>query len=555
MLNKLTNLITILLVILVSSCGAPPQEDIESADQTTTPIEIVSSDYSGTVVTATAYVSISSCTSNSTYNSSAPSPVALSTVSLIVNDSCTFNFQRLVVSGTTYYGITSYMTLNSSTSAVLRFSSTQGGSTPAIYVNAKTTNVYPVGSSPSFTFTVMTDSQFASAVAAGAFSTVNTSSAGNMGVGTISVAPSSTLVNPGILQVGSTQTYTATSTNADGSTNATAVTWSSSNTGVATVDSTTGVVTGVAAGKTNIIATITDSLGTHSTSTALTVKTPYLYVTTSNSTNMYRCSLSSGAIVGGSCVPASAPGTVATTEVDVIQNNFYVADYTGGNLYYTPVNQDGSNPKAWSTALSKANLGGFVISGSYAFIATNTAVQSCPFNSSTGIISSTCTSQLTTVQVQYLAKTTILGVENLIILDRSTANKIYVCQISGSTLQSCINTAGGDPTGAVASQNVLYVTNYTSKSLVSCPLTQTVSGVTSRVTSLNCTSQATFGLNPNGITINGDLLYVGEWNTNGSSKYNLWRCVINTSNRLTVTIPCNLDYITLPYAPKGMAVY
>ncbi|MES2614504.1 MAG: Ig-like domain-containing protein [Bdellovibrionota bacterium] len=547
----------LLLAIFASSCGAPPLEDIESADQTTTPIEIVSSDYSGTVVTATAYVSISSCTSNSTYNSSAPSPVALSTVSLIVNDSCTFNFQRLVVSGTTYYGITSYMTLNSSTSAVLRFSSTQGGSTPAIYVNAKTTNVYPVGSSPSFTFTVMTESQFASAVASGAFSTVNTSSSsGNMGVGAISAS-----VRSNFLPVGGIQTYNATSTNADGSANAAAVTWSSSNTGVATIDSTTGVATGVGVGHAQIIATITDSLGNHSTSVGLTVKTPYLYVTAYGS--MYRCSLTNAGGVTCTSLFASLPGGSSGYLRSAIayQNYIYIADQGEDTLYFTPVNIDGTDlrVKTWSTATTLSSVGSAAISGTVAFIVgySVSSIQGCSFNTSTGIMSSCTTVKSGLNGASYLTIATISGRDYLVISNRG-ADAIIVCSItSGSTtLSSCgastTNAAYDDPSALVVIGNTLYISSgvYGNKlNIARCTI-----GTDLTISSCSVvvpTGKLTKG--PNGIAVNGNYMYVSEFNSNASNKYNLWSCDMTTwvSNSWVCTLQVN----TLNVVPRGLLVY
>ncbi|MES2614650.1 MAG: Ig-like domain-containing protein [Bdellovibrionota bacterium] len=566
MANKLTTsiiAIQLLISILVSSCGAPPlPEDIESANQTT-PIEIVSSDYSGTIVTAASYVSISNCTSNYTYNSSALSPVNLSTIGLALNDSCTFNFQRLVVSGTTYYGISGYMTINSSADAALRFSSTQGGSTPAIYVNAKTTNVYPVGSSPSFTFTVMTDSQFANAVATGAFSTVNTSSSSNMGVGTISISVSGTPLDPSTLTIRGTQTYTATSTNADDSANATAVSWSSSNTSVATINSTTGVATGVAAGSTKIIATITDSLGTHSTSVGLTVRTPYLYVTTkgtSTSTSLYKCSLNPA---NGAIVSCSAFYTTATNplQISLIQNSssaapsMYLSGYASGIFSFVPINTDGTQSRTgWTTAASASSPQGMAFSGSYAFITTlgaQTTIQSCPVNSSGTF--GTCTTAATGfTAVQYLSTTTINGTSYLIVVDRNSGNRLKVCQISGGTL-SCgsfypYNASTypyNDPSAAVVVGSTLYVSGYASKIVVRC----TLSGTT--ISSCADSGAGTFGNRPNGFAVNGNEIYVSEWLTNGSA-YGLWKCTMNSNGSIPNTC---VIFNTFPYGPRGMAVY
>ncbi|MES2614651.1 MAG: Ig-like domain-containing protein [Bdellovibrionota bacterium] len=535
MTNKLTTsiiAIQLLMAILVSSCGAPPQEDIESADQTTTPIEIVSSDYSGTVVTATAYVSISSCTSNSTYNSSAPSPVALSTVSLIVNDSCTFNFQRLVVSGTTYYGITSYMTLNSSTSVVLRFSSTQGGSTPAIYVNAKTTNVYPVGSSPSFTLTVMTDSQFTSAVAAGAFSTTSTSSSSNMGVGTITVSTSGS----NILQPGASQTYTATSTNADSSANATAVTWSSSNTGVATVDSTTGVATAVAAGRASIIATITDSLGTHSTSASLTVKTPYLYVSTNNTTTVHTCPISSTGI--SSCLSRIYAGISDANGFFSYQNYLYVSDGNATKVSNFLFNLDATPPKEGLTnsLTGLTGLWNVAISGSAAFITYGSpAVYGCDFNSSTRVISGCATTGSNFNAPRYLTVN-----NGYAYVANFSGNSITACQISGKTLTGCVEKTGfSGPSSITFNGNIIYVANFNSNNVAY----STVSGTT-----LSAPAVAASGFSgTNGLAVLGAYMYVSDW-----TGKKVWQCPATSGTGPLGT--CTTKY-TSSYNLRGMVVY
>ncbi len=84
------------------------------------------------------------------------------------------------------------------------------------------------------------------------------------------------------LQIGNPESFTATGTYSDGSTaNITSqVTWSSSNTGIASINS-TGMATAVAGGSGNIIAT----LGTTSGSTTVTVQAALLAITTTTLPN------------------------------------------------------------------------------------------------------------------------------------------------------------------------------------------------------------------------------------------------------------------------------
>jgi hypothetical protein len=67
--------------------------------------------------------------------------------------------------------------------------------------------------------------------------------------------------------IGNTQLMTATATYSDSSTGVVAASWSSSNTGVATVNSSTGVVTGVSAGT----STITATFDGHTTTSTVTI--------------------------------------------------------------------------------------------------------------------------------------------------------------------------------------------------------------------------------------------------------------------------------------------
>ncbi len=528
-----------MLAILISSCGAPPPEDTNSATQGTAIIEISASDYSGTAVTATPYVSISNCTSNYTYNSSVASPIALNTIGLALNDSCTFNFQRLVVSGTTYYGITGYMTINSSASTVLKFSSTQGSSAPAIYVNAGTTNVYPSGSLPSFSFLVMTEAQFTSAAASGAFSTVNaSSSSGNMGVGAINVSTSGS----NILQTGATQTYTTTATNADGSTNATAATWSSSNTSVATIDSTTGVATGVAAGRTTIIATITDTLGTHSTSTALTVRTPYLYVETSAGNIIHTCPISSTGI--SSCQNMTYTGLSTPAGFFINGNTFYMADGGSGKIFNFLTNTDSTLQKTGvqTSATGLSNLWNVAINGSAAFYSNNSTIFGCDFNTSTKAISG-CSS-ITTSGTNF-SSPRYLAVNGGYLYVANFGNySITSCAISGKTLPSCANFIYFDsPTSIAFYGNFMYVTDFNTKDMRVCTVTN------GSFSSGSCTTLSISGIgNPNGLAIFGNYIYISEWTSNKK----IWQCTINSTTGILSS--CSVKY-TSSYGLAGMAIY
>ncbi|WP_369765556.1 Ig-like domain-containing protein [Flavobacterium sp. WC2429] len=95
-----------------------------------------------------------------------------------------------------------------------------------------------------------------------------TSSASNLAVTIIPNASIASVSGTNAICIGSTTTYSANSVILGGGTGA----WSSSNTAVATVDSTTGLVTGIAAGNSNIIYTITGGCsGTKTAQQSITI--------------------------------------------------------------------------------------------------------------------------------------------------------------------------------------------------------------------------------------------------------------------------------------------
>jgi uncharacterized repeat protein (TIGR02543 family) len=131
--------------------------------------------------------------------------------------------------------------------------------------------------------TVNTSTGLVTGVAAGS-ATITATSEGKSGTATVTVGqvPVATVtVSPtsASILVGATQQFTATTKDAGGNVlTGRAVTWSSSNTGVATVNSSTGLVTGVAAGSVTITAT---SEGKSGTATVTVSQVPVATVTVS----------------------------------------------------------------------------------------------------------------------------------------------------------------------------------------------------------------------------------------------------------------------------------
>ena len=139
----------------------------------------------------------------------------------------------------------------------------------------------------------------------------------------IAVTPTS----PATLTVGSSQQFTATGTDSNGSTTDISyqVTWASSNTGVATIDS-SGWVTPVAAGTTDITATLS---GIASPSISLTViSLSAITVTPATPT----------ALVMGSGLQFTATGTYSDgSTANISSKVIWSSDTTGTQLSPLPV--------------------------------------------------------------------------------------------------------------------------------------------------------------------------------------------------------------------------
>lgn len=188
-------------------------------------------------------------------------------------------------------------------------------------------------------------------------------------VASISISPTSASVS-----VGATEPFTATATDASGNAiSGVTFTWSSSSTGVATINS-SGVATAVAAGTTNITASasgITSSAATLTVVSALGVSTTTLpgatvgsaYSATLHATGgktPYTWSISSGSLPSGLTLAAST-GVISGSPT------------TAGTSHFTVKVTDSTSPAATATAnlsitVSTATAGAVsLLSGQYAF--------------------------------------------------------------------------------------------------------------------------------------------------------------------------------------------
>ena len=143
------------------------------------------------------------------------------------------------------------------------------------------------------------------------------------------------------LPAGTSEQLTATGTYASGATgNVTSVAvWTSSNTGLATVASTTGVVTGVAAGSPTITATVTETNGT-------TVKNTAIVAVTAKA-------LTGITLTGtqGSTIPIAPPTLAAGTTLQL----YATGTYSDGST------QDITTTAAWSSSATGATVTGGLI--------------------------------------------------------------------------------------------------------------------------------------------------------------------------------------------------
>lgn len=198
----------------------------------------------------------------------------------------------------------------------------------------------------------------------------------------ISISTSSTSISAGV-----TAAYIATGTYSDGSTAVitSSVTWYSSNTTVASLAGSGGVL-GLTAGTTNISA----SLGviTSATST-LTVTQPFLYISTpANTVNV--CKVVNGGPTLTGC-GATGSGFTSLQQITVSPggNFLYVSNYDGLNsIDYCAINQ---TTGALSGCTSKANMygplgAGFNGSGDALYISSGSGVVRYTVNTTNGAL-------------------------------------------------------------------------------------------------------------------------------------------------------------------------
>jgi hypothetical protein len=256
---------------------------------------------------------------------------------------------------------------------------------------------------------------------------------------------------------------------------------------------------------------------------------------------VYVCVLNAATEVITSCQSAGGGAAIVGVGVQgiVLSNDGTQAYLTNGNgdanIYQCPINvSDGTFGTCVASAVTVTNAGGAYNSGGYGMLTLNTEntfaylvdsanndrIDACPV--SAGVINSAaCTTS-------GLPNTSSQSGEGIIINKASDAmyvadysDGIYVCNVSGATISSCILKTGG---GAISlshiadialnpSENLLYATSYTNNSVYVCDATPNGTNQFS-----NCVVATNAVGNASGVVINAKntMAYVSTF---GSSVY------------------------------------
>ncbi|MES2614648.1 MAG: Ig-like domain-containing protein [Bdellovibrionota bacterium] len=530
MLNKLTTIVLIQLayLALLSACQPLKEEsndvqtaEVEEVQSQPAPILINASDYSGSVSVSTK--AAISCINGNTYGSSAASPILLSSLSMNLNDSCSFTFPTnaiaLIYQSTNYYGISGSNTITSTsqtTPTFLTFSTTAGSSTVALNVVVGTANVFPSTGTPTFNFYIVS-SDTVTAIQNGTFSVVSgvVTNTGTQ-VTYTALYPDAASISMGVstpfrLLTGTSQDVTLSSL----------TTWTSSSPSVATVSS-TGVVTGVAAGTTTITAKINTTGGSYSASALLTVRaTTYLYISI-DSSYMVQCSISATTL--SSCVQTGA-GFTTLNNIRIYSGNLYATDQTSGKVYVCPLNPDGTlqvttaGTTACTTSLTLATVQGLTFTSSKTYVSdgnTGKKVYVCDLPTAAGIISNCTRTAFTGASgSSYISITEpadLVANGNYVYTVDQSGNQVITCTIdSNGALTNCVAKTGfSNSGGGVVSGSYLYVTNNASGRVSTC----LISGTDGTLSGSTCSSgggSTAPGSSPNGITAANGYLYVSHW--------------------------------------------
>ncbi|MES2614649.1 MAG: Ig-like domain-containing protein [Bdellovibrionota bacterium] len=545
MLNKLAIIVLVQLayLALLSACQPLKEEsndvqtaEVEEVQSQPAPILINASDYSGSVSVSTK--AAISCINGNTYGSSAASPILLSSLSMNLNDSCSFTFPTnaiaLIYQSTNYYGISGSNTITSTsqtTPTFLTFSTTAGSSTVALNVVVGTANVFPSTGTPTFNFYIVS-SDTVTAIQNGTFSVVSgvVTNTGTQ-VTYTALYPDASSISVGV----SIPFRLLTGTSAD-VTLSSLTTWTSSSPSVATVSS-TGVVTGVAAGTTTITAKINTTGGSYSASTLLTVRaTTYLYIGV-DATYMVICTVSGNTI--GPCVRQTGPtGTTTTSDLGIYSGNLYATDVGTDKVYSCPLNYDGTiqatsaGASTCTTALTMTNVQGLTFTNSKTYVSTGTTgkqVLVCDLPTTAGVINN-CTSATSTTFSSATSLAVNASYTYMYMLDK-TANKVYSCAINSSngTIASCASTTGSFSalSAVTVGGSYLYVADYDTNKVYVCSIS---SGPIS-----SCSSGSTIlGNNPHGLAVIGSYIYSSHWSPASMS---ITSCAISGA---TITSTCGV---------------
>lgn len=280
-----------------------------------------------------------------------------------------------------------------------------------------------------------------------------------------------------------TQQLVATGTYTDGTTAdvSSSVTWNSSSIATATISS-SGLVTAVATGTTNITATFVNLIQSSQTITSntlsFTVRTAYAYFISDFANALpLICSVSmTGVINTSSCVTTGIASPSASRQITFNGHYAYIVDKNAGSVTYCTIGTAGS---LGSCGTAKSGFGanelyGIGIKNSYVYLQNRVTHQllSCPLNSD-GVTIGTC----------------------------STA-------VSSGLVQPYYITINGD---------YLYATNYSGGALTYCIINQT-GGLTS------CTTTSALFTGPFGLTTHGNYIYIAG---HGNNTVNY--CALNTN--------------------------
>ena len=343
----------------------------------------------------------------------------------------------------------------------------------------------------------------------------------------IAITPTSATISPS-----STQQFTATGTYADAATLdlSSVVTWHSSNTSAATIDS-NGLATGVAAGSTSINA----SLNPISSDTATLTVASYAYVANHNNNTVSYCLINNDGTFSDCATASSGFNSPSGIVLNSAHTFAYISNYSEqGTVSYCSVNSDGTFSNCASTgsgfefntklALNPA--------GTKLYVANSgpNNVTFCTVNQNNGSLSD-CNTTPTNPTGLRTPQGIVINADNSFAYIANQYNPGYItlCTVNQETfaLESCHATAvlinstsiTLNPAGSLA-----YVTTSSPNNVYYCTVNQTTGELS------DCTSTGTGISFPYGISINsaGTMAYIANTGTD-----NITRCTIDGSGALS----------------------